>query len=253
MIQRVDKEIVTYINVHRVTDKLYFKTYIIILEILEDIYEKYNREKKTNHEYHHLRMSLDIFNVFYSKLIKNNRILKYSNSQLMFDLKRKIISKLQDILIIKDFRFTSLSKMKEILQIVDIKQRNLIYNRERQSVRASISSVSSNRSTSSFRSTETDYRSAVLFRSTSTPTSSTSDSYRSEDNRSNSSSNALSQQTYSSRCHECGKIDHLIRDYSDNKQTFNIHEVYMNSEEIERKIYEKKSDHSKEKSLSKNA
>ena len=75
----------------------------MILDVLRNVYEKTNKEDKVNHEYHNLKMiSEDFFNIFYLKFIKYDRILKYNDTQLIANLKRKITIKLQHALIARD-------------------------------------------------------------------------------------------------------------------------------------------------------
>jgi len=120
-----------------------------LLEHLEEIYDKLNKNWKCRRKYNALRQADKSFNVFYFDFMKLFSYLEYDDCILINDLQNKINNRLQNALSVCSENFTSLTRLRIFLQDVNSKQRvNYQLRSERCTVIVKVTVVSDKRATS---------------------------------------------------------------------------------------------------------
>ena len=126
VIQRTDDEAVKHVNVYRVVNANYFITFEMMFQVLKEVYEDIDKFRKVRQKYLNLKQNLkEEFAFFYNKLIRNNRLLKYSDKMLMNDLILKLNRSLRSALVNNSRRFESIVQMKNHLILIDNVRRQI--------------------------------------------------------------------------------------------------------------------------------
>ncbi len=123
MMFRLEDDAAKYIFAQCCFDSL--NSFTLIYELfnhLKEIYNKLNKNQKSQHEYNALKQADKSFNVFYFNFMKLFNYLDYENCTLMNDLQNKINNRLQNALSVCLKNFTSLFRLKKFLQDMNNKQ-----------------------------------------------------------------------------------------------------------------------------------
>ena len=126
VIQRTGGEAVKHVNAYRVANAGYFTTPEMVFQVLKEVYEDTDRLRKARQEYLDLKQGpKEEFASFYNKLIRNGRLLEYSDRMLMDDLIPKLNKGLRSALANNPRRFESVVQMKDHLILVDNARRQV--------------------------------------------------------------------------------------------------------------------------------
>lgn len=116
----------SHINSYRIEDPSYFGNSESVFQALKDVYEEADRKRNAQSRYSVLKQGAkDKFAEFFSKFVKEGRIVGLSDAQMKFDLETKIRTALQRNLANHPQHFATLTDLKNYLMQVDNRLRRL--------------------------------------------------------------------------------------------------------------------------------
>ena len=100
MFLRMSKSMTKHVNVYRLSNSDHFKIFKKMINALIDIFENSNHKKNTYQKFKKFKMSSEIlFHNFYINFRRLDTLTKYSNLQLMNELKDRLLSRMMKMII----------------------------------------------------------------------------------------------------------------------------------------------------------